>query len=202
MGKVLELGRSVQPINWFRAFASGVVAAVLMAFFVDIFNMMGATGFSYEAYLGALFRLSEYPTRNWLFGAVANALLGGVFGLFYAYCFEYVFRRSEVAVGTRLGFAHAVVAAIGLFPFLGMIQQQMRITRFAHFGFFGSGIDAPTPILLLFGHLVFGACMGLFYGPVRAARARARFFEPGESGMPGQPGVIGEEDDPVDSAFA
>ncbi|MCM2324758.1 MAG: hypothetical protein NDJ90_15980 [Oligoflexia bacterium] len=200
--KVTFLQQAVQPIHWVRAFVSGAVSAVLMALLIDVFNMMGVTRFSLEAHIGSLFAISEYPTWIWMIGASANAVFGGAFGIFYGYCFEYLFGASGVRRGTILGFAHAVVAAVALFPFFGMVQEQLQLPGHGQFGFFGSGIDAPAPLLLLFGHLVFGASMGLFYGPVRADRARARYFEPGESGLPGEAGVVLERDDPVDSAFA
>jgi hypothetical protein len=200
--KANYLEQAEQPINWLRAFLSGVVGAILLALLLDIFNMLGITRFSLETYLGSMFPISEHRTHIWLIGALANSVVGGLFGIFYAYCFEYVFKASNVRLGTQLGFGHAILAAVALFPFFGMVHQQMHVAPFANFGFFGSGIDAATPILLLFGHLMFGSCMGLFYGPVRAARARARIFEPGESGLPGEPDVMAEEEDPVDSAFA
>lgn len=198
---VSKLAQNEQPINWKRAFLAGVLSASFMMAFIDIFNMMGITRFSFEVYLGSLLNLasrSRYEVHNWTIGVFANWILGGIFGFFYAYCFESIFRKADGRVGTFLGFGHAILAAIAFFPFFGIVHEFSGTGLYSDFGFFGSGLDAATPILLLVGHLLFGASIGTFYGPVRAARVRYRFFEPGETGLPGEPGVIREEDDPKD----
>ena len=97
-----------------------------------------------------------------------------------------------------MGLGHAVLAMVAFFPFFNILHQQIGTGLYPDFGFFGSGLGGPTPILLLIGTLLFGATMGTFYGPVRAYRVRSRIFEPGETGMPGEEGVITEEDDPID----
>jgi hypothetical protein len=199
--KVSLLSQIEQPINWFRAFICGIGGASLMMGFLDIFYMMGITPFSYEQYLGSLLRGTMYGQHNWIVGLLANWVVGGIFGFLYAYGFEYIFKRSGGRVGTALGLGHAVIAMVALFPFFTIMHQEVGTGLYPEFGFFGSGLGAPTPILLLMGHLLFGATVGTFYGPVRAYRVRARVYEPGEAGMPGEIGVFTIEDDPRDSAL-
>ena len=207
ISQIERLMRNEQPINWGRAFLTGVVGVTLMMAFIDSFYMMGFTVFSFENYLGSLVRNSEHGTHNWTAGVLVNWIVGGVFGMFYAYFFEYGFKRATPRDGILLGFGHAVLAAVAIFPFFNAIHDQMGLHLYLNaessgFGFFGSGLGPQTVLFLLIGHLLFGATMGLLYGPVRIERVIGRYFEPGQSGLPGERGVITAEEDPVDRISA
>jgi hypothetical protein len=191
--------RTEQPIFWGRAFLSGVIGSIVMMGFIDNFFMLGITPFTYEQYLGSLLRGTIYGHANWIVGFLANLLMGGLFGFVYAWAFEYVFKRAGTRNGVYVGLFHSIIAAVAVFPFFNIIMAQMNLGLYPGFGFFGVGLGAPTPILLLMGHFLFGAAVGLFYGPVRAFRVRARAWEPGEMGMPGELDVTPESEDERDS---
>ena len=169
---------NVQPVNWHRAIISGMLGSLIMMSFVDTFYMMGVTPFCFETYLGSLLLMELYQTKVWIVGFFANLVMGGVFGLLYGFVLEDVFKRSGARNGIFLGFYHAIVAAVAVFPFFKLVEDASRVEMYPNFGFFGSGLGAATPLILFFGHLLFGACVGTFYGPVRMARMRARFEEP------------------------
>lgn len=166
-----------------------------MMAFIDIFYLMGMTPFSFEPYLGSLFLFGKYTPYGWILGFFANMIMGGIFGFLYAYCFEYVFYEATPRAGFKLGFWHAVAAALAFFPFFGSVHEFLGVNLYPQFGILGLGLGAPTFILLITGHLLFGANIGLFYGDVCTARVRARYFEPGDHGMPGDLGVITTEED-------
>lgn len=174
---------SEQPMNWKRAFFSGVAGSMLLMGMIDIFSMLQWTGFSYERYLGSLLLRTPYGTYVWTIGLLGGWIVGGLFGLAYAYLFESVFKRSGSKLGALLGVAHAAFAAFIVFPFFNMLHQEAGTYAYWHIGFFGAGIDTRTPFFLLFSHVLFGASVGLFYGPVGYERVRTRTFEPGESGL-------------------
>ncbi len=197
-----KLIKREQPINGLRAFLSGVVAASFMLAFIDVFNMLGTTRFSFETYLGSLIRGTEHGARNWVVGLVANWLVGGLFGILYAYCFEYVLLKSSARLGVVLGYFHVMFATIAVFPFFTMVHEFYGFTEYVPFGVLGHKVDPNAPILIFVGHLLFGATMGLFYGPAGLDRLHAQWSEPGDSGLPGESGVILEEDDPEDAAAA
>jgi hypothetical protein len=192
---VSRFARTEQPVNWSRAFWCGIGSAMLMMAFIDIFNTLGVTDFSFEIYLGGLLATTPYPHRNWVLGFLANCVMGGLFGLFYAYFFEYVFKRANARTGVTVAIFHSVVAAVAIFPFFGVIHEYMGTGLYPRFGFFGTRMGLATTILLFVAHLLFGAMMGTFYGPVRTRRVLAREFEPGETGLPGEKGVITEDED-------
>lgn len=164
---------------------------------VDTFNALGFTQFSFEQYLGSLFMV-PYPHQRWTLGLLLNWVVGGAFGTFYAWCFEFQTHRASARIGARIGLIHAVIAAAVLFPFLNIIHGFVGTELYSNFGFFGSGLGSATVVILLVAHVMYGATVGLFYGPVRVARVRYREFEPGDQGFPGEPGVITEEEDATD----
>lgn len=156
---------------------------------------MGFTSFSYELFVGTLLVPDPYNPQSWILGFLANLVVGSIFGLFYGYCFEYIFFRATPRFGVQVGFWHAVIAAIAFFPFFGAIHEFMGRDLYPDFGLLGIGMETPTPILIVVGTLMFGASMGLFYGPVRSARVRARIFEPGETDLSVEEGRISAEED-------
>jgi hypothetical protein len=194
--------RYEQPINWGRAFWVGMLAFMFMMFFVDCFDMMGISNFSFETYLGKLFYGETYKDRAWLVGFLLNLGMGGMFGMLYGYFFEYSFYRANARNGILVGLIHTAVAAIAVFPFFNIIHEFLGHERYAGFGILGSGQSPATPVVITLGHLLYGATLGTLYGPVRQARLRARDSEPGEFGQPGEPDVITRRDDADDGLVA
>jgi hypothetical protein len=199
--KVSSLSVLEQPISWGRAFFCGAIASLILMSWIDIFDMMGFTHFNLEIYVGATLRNStEYLPRAWLVGAIFNVIFGGIIGIFYAYLFEYIFDRSGARIGALLGLGHTLFAGFVILPFFETVHEQMGLRLFPQgIGLLGYRTGNATPIILLIAHVLFGAAMGLFYGPVRADRIRTRNFEPGEVGYPGEPEVITPSEDPEDA---
>src|SRR5690349_18378253 len=108
--KVSRFVLTEQPISWRRAFISGILSAGLMMAFIDIYYMIGLSPFTFENYLGSLVT-GPYAAHKWTVGFFFNLILGGIFGIFYAYCFEYVFYRSGAQLGIWVGVWHSVAAA-------------------------------------------------------------------------------------------
>jgi hypothetical protein len=201
--KVSKLALTEQPINWGRAILCGMIGALFMMSFIDTFYMMGITPFCFELYLGSLIRGTvQGGAHNWIVGFFANLVTGGLFGLFYAYCFEDIFQRSSARLGIWVGVWHTIVAAVAVFPFFGAVHEFMGTGLYPEFGILGVKLGLPTTILLVAGHMLFGSSMGLFYGGVRERRVRERYFEPGESGRSGSFDVITPEYDPRDRVNA
>jgi multisubunit Na+/H+ antiporter MnhG subunit len=186
------LEQTEQPMRWGRAIWSGIFGVTVMMAFVDIYYLMGLTPFSYEQYLGSLLRGTNYGQENWTVGFFANWVVGGAIGCLYAWAFEWVFKKSGTRYGVFLGLIHAAIAAIAIFPFFNVLHAESGTQLYPNFGFFGSGLGAATPILLLTGNLIFGATAGLLYGPVRSHRIRARAYEPGELIATGDDDQIGQ----------
>jgi hypothetical protein len=199
--KVSSIYLLEQPINWGRAFICGMFGSAILMAWLDIFYMMGFTTFNLELFVGTILRNSlEFAPRAWLVGAIANLIFGGIFGVFYGYLFEYITHRSGAKLGFEFGILHTAIVGIAVLPFFQVVHDQMGIPLYPNgLGFLGARLGLMTPLAIFFGHLLFGATMGLFYGPVREDRIRTRNFEPGEVGYAGDPNVITMEEDPSDA---
>jgi hypothetical protein len=195
------MASAARPIAWKRAAISGILGASLMMGLLDTFFMMGVTTFSYERYIGSLLLGGAYRPEIWIVGLLANWAIGALFGMFYAGAFEFGFYKAGGRAGSLVGFAHALIAACAFFPVFNLFHEEAGTGVYPNFGFFGSGLGAPTSILLLMGHLLFGVTAGILYGPVRAHRFRAEEYEPGEQGFPGEPNVMLRSEDHEDSDF-
>src|SRR6478609_9321504 len=98
--KVSSLYLLEQPISWGRAFFCGMLGAAILMAWLDIFYMMGFTTFNLELFVGTILRDSmQFLPRAWLEGAIANLIFGGIFGIFYAYLFEYIYLHSGARAG-------------------------------------------------------------------------------------------------------
>ena len=194
------IGQHVEPVNFGRAILVGMISSLFMQAFMDIFFMLGITHFSFESYMGSLILDQNYGDEGWLLGWMANLVTGALFGLLYAWGFEYVFKRADTRLGTLMGFGHALVAASLFFPIFQIMRHHLGLEAYDSFGLFGSGVGAATPILLLMGHLLFGSCMGVFYGPVRADRVHLKDSEPGKVVQLHKHDVIDEDFDHKDSS--
>jgi hypothetical protein len=196
--KVSPFAKKEQPIHWGRTFLVGALSAVAMMAFIDIFYLMGITPFAFEDYVGSLIRATPYGPHNWTVGFLANCVMGGVFAIFYAYLFEYVYYGTSSRLGVWIGFLHSILAAVAIFPFFNTVHEVLGTGLYPHFGLLGSGLGGATAILIFAGHLLFGVCMGTFYGPARSDRVQGRYFEPGETVAYGEEGAITFEDAPED----
>lgn len=176
--KVTWYDVNVPSINWHRAIISGVCGSLIMMAFIDTLYMAQITPFCFENYLGSLITMRLYSGTIWTWGFLAMLVMGGVFGTFYGFMFEFVYEKSSARLGTLVGFYHTVVAAAFVFPFFQIVESAAPVQLYANFGILGSGLSASTPMILFLGHLIFGACVGTFYGPVRMERVRAQFSEP------------------------
>ena len=194
-----RFAESEQPLNLGRAILCGIFGAMMMMATIDLFNMMGWTAFSYEQFLGSLARGLPTGSHNWTWGFFLNWIVGALFGCVYALLFEYVFKRANAVTGVIASVLHVAFAAIAFFPLFVSIHSLIGTGLYPQgFGFLGWKLGRVTPFLIVVSHLLFGLTMGWFYGPVRESRIHARAFEPGETGLPGEPGVIMPEDDPID----
>src|ERR1700757_1276787 len=115
-----------------------MLGSIIMMSFVDTFYMMGFTSFCFENYLGSLILMELYQTKIWIVGFAANLVMGGVYGILYGFLFEDVFKRAGARNGIILGFFHAIVAAVAVFPFFKLVEDASRVEMYPNFGFFGT----------------------------------------------------------------
>jgi len=131
-------------VNPGRAFAAGVIGAVLMSLIMVVFRAAG-TPIHVELRLAA--RLGSHM---WGVGFLLYLLIGGLFGLGYAAVFEYVLHQAGVGPGLLIGACHTI--------FAGFFWATM-----AGPGPFWDSFGAEGMALLFLLHFTYGATVGSVY---------------------------------------
>jgi hypothetical protein len=143
-----------------RAVTAGVLGALTMSVVMFILRSSGIH-VSLEALLGSIVE-PPWGIDPWLAGLFIHVAVGAVAGLVYACIFEMAVQRSGPAVGAGLGLCHGLLA--------GLMMSGIPAMNPLAFG----TQSAPGPFLLnlQFGpfifvllHCIFGAVVGIAYGP-------------------------------------
>lgn len=189
-----------QVINWRKAVLSGILGAICMAAFVDVFYMLDLIPFTFEHYFGSLFGGTALARghRVWLLGAAIHLGFGAVFGIVYAFLLENALKRTSPRIGASLGVAHGLLAGVFLFPFFGLMRTYFERDPYAGFGFLGVGLGFGMLPLILAAHAIFGYVTTMSYGSIGNARRHERFAEPGTIYPIGDRRALTEKDSPSD----
>lgn len=141
-----------------RGLFAGIAGAIAMSAVMFLIREQGIN-VNLEALLGSLF----VPSSNispWMFGFILHLCIGAVMALLYSVAFEVV-HISGPLMGGGLGIAHGLMA--GLFM-SGIPAMNPVIADFSSPGPFLSNLKFG-PILFLLVHFIYGAVVGLVYGP-------------------------------------
>lgn len=116
-----------------------------------------------ELLLGTLTGMMPGPAV-WVLGLVLHLLMSGAIALLYGLGFEYVSRRSGALPGVVFSLVHTVIGGLflGVLPALhplipGVLQAP---------GAFMSNYGDAGVIAFVVLHAIYGATVGMMYGPV------------------------------------
>lgn len=143
-----------------RAIVAGIVGALVMSLAMALASFLGMPA-SLEMMLGSIFGVQG--TLAWIAGFVLHLAMGAVAAIGYAVVFEYAIQRSGPLVGAAFGVAHGLMA--GLFMSAIPAMNPLSPSMSAPGPFFDSLRFGPALFLGL--HALFGAVVGMVYGPVK-----------------------------------
>lgn len=152
-----------------KAFVAGVAGAALMSVLMFLARTVMGMEVHLEMMLGTMIGLAP-GTTAWIVGFVMHLMLGGVFALGYAWAFENLLHRAGAGAGALLGLPHVLAAglAMGLIPMLHpLIPEQMSAP-----GVFMSSLGAMGVVAEVVLHVIYGAVVGVLYGPVHVPAGR------------------------------
>lgn len=144
-----------------RALFAGVFGAVVMSVAMLLLRLVGIP-VSFELLLGSLVT-QRSGLEQWIAGMVIHLAVGAFAGVTYAVIFEWCVQASGAAVGAGIGVCHALMAGLLMSSIPAMNPLE-----------FDARLQAPGPFLqnLMWGpaffvllHCLYGACVGLAYGP-------------------------------------
>lgn len=144
------------------AFLAGVIAGAAMTIIMAVARLAGMR-IHFEMMLGTMLG-GEPSIAKWAVGLIIHVTLSGMIALFYGFGFEHLTHRAGALVGIAFSTLHAAAAGIviGFVPNLNpIIPEIMPAPGF--FMFNGGAAYVATFVLL---HLVYGAVVGVMYGPV------------------------------------
>ena len=149
-----------------KAIVAGVVGGLAMTMLGWIVRRMGLA-MNGEMMLGTM--MSSTPNlTTWLIGFAIHLMISALIALVYAWGFEHVTHRAGLGVGLGFSIIHVVIAGMvmAMIPVMHpMIPEQMPAP-----GAFLANMGATFAFLFVMEHLIYGAIVGVLYGPVEHPR--------------------------------
>ncbi len=146
-----------------KAFLAGFVATLAMTMLMYIAPMMGMPKMDIAAMLGGMLGggMPEPMGGAWLVGMLIHFVNGtSIFPLIFAFLLYSRFPGAPAVKGILWGLVLWFLAQAMVMPMMGA-------------GFFAG--NTPQPFMTVFGsllgHVIYGALLGLIYGPQPAAQA-------------------------------
>lgn len=145
-----------------KAFAAGVVGGAVMSVLMAIARLLGMP-VDLETLLGTMTGMDP-GAMAWVLGLVMHLVISGAIALLYGLGFEYVSHRSGALPGVVFSLIHIVVGGLfmGAIP---AIHPEVPETL-APPGAFMSNLGDMGVVAFVVLHAIYGAVVGVMYGPV------------------------------------
>ncbi len=145
-------------MKFFRALLAGIAGALAMSGTMFLLRQFDIN-ISLENLLGSLIA-DKTGLSLWMSGFILHLVIGVVMALLYAFVFE-LLQNWGTLIGGGLGLAHGLMAGL----FMSAIPAMNPIIPNAHApGAFLAHVQYG-PALFLLLHFIYGATVGLVYGP-------------------------------------
>jgi hypothetical protein len=146
-----------------KAITLGVIGAAAMTTITWIARHLLNVPVNLEMLLGTWIGM-EPGLIPWMMGFMVHLSIGAIFGIFYAWSFEYLSHQADWFTGLELGAVHTLFSGL----LLGIVpaMHPMIPAELAAPGIFFSGLGLMGVIAFCLLHLMFGAILGSLYGSV------------------------------------
>ncbi|MDQ3036419.1 MAG: hypothetical protein M3Y87_28735 [Myxococcota bacterium] len=145
-----------------KAFIAGVVGGAVMSVLLAIGRAMGMP-INLEMMLGTMTGLAP-GAGTWVLGLIMHLVISGGIALFYAVGFEHIAHRAGALPGVVFSLLHIVVGGL-VMGFIPAIHPLIPESMMAP-GAFMSNIGDIGVIAFVALHAIYGAVVGVVYGPV------------------------------------
>jgi hypothetical protein len=157
-------------VDWAGWAIFGWVGTVVLTGVMVFAQLAGWTRMDLPMMLGTM--LTSRIERARVVGVFMHLAAGQAFALLYAVAF-WKLGRSGVLLGAAFGLLHGVAALTLIVPFLPGIHPRMSSERSGPEidavleppGLFALNFGAPTPIVTLVAHVLFGITLGVLLNP-------------------------------------
>jgi hypothetical protein len=160
----------MSAVDWVGWAIFGFVGTIVLTGVMVFAQLAGWTRMDLPLMLGTVF--SPRVERARVIGVFLHLAAGQGFALLYAAAF-WRLGRSGVLLGGAVGLVHGLAALTLIIPFLPSIHPRMSSERSGPEiesvleppGLFALNFGAPTPIVTLIAHVLFGITLGVLFGP-------------------------------------
>jgi hypothetical protein len=150
----------IRRVAFRKAIAAGVLGAAAWEVTARALSVMGFKLFDIVQTLGTmLFGADAHFWLWWPVGMLLHATVGAVWAIFYAYFFWSTFDLRPMVQGVLFSLLPAALAGLVMVPQLGL----MRSASAAPFSVFALELGVGGPLMLILGHLIYGAVLGSLY---------------------------------------
>ena len=159
----------VRRVAFKKAIVGGALGALAWEIAIRILILAGIPMFDLVRVLGTMVTGPTYEFWTWWpVGMAMHALVGIIWGIFFAYFFWSFYDLPPTLQGVMFSLIPTLLAGFIMVP-----QMDYMVTGQPHLRIFAIGIGAYGPISVVFGHLVYGVVLGTIYQrPVGYATGR------------------------------
>ena len=140
----------------FGALAWELVTRALLWFGFPVFDLVYVLGTMFFG-SGAAF------WKWWIAGLALHATVGAIWAIFYAYFFWSMFDYPYVLQGILFSLLPAALAGLIMIPQMDFMHPLIANGKWRPNGVFAAAIGWSGPVMVVLGHLVYGAVLGGIY---------------------------------------
>jgi len=153
----------IRCIAYRKAIVAGVSGALAWEFVARLLIWAGVPFFDIVGALGSVALPVGGAPASWAVGLLLHSLVGAIWGVFYAYFFWSVLRIRPMLQGAVFAFVPMPLAIFAMHPQLDLMNPLVQAGVVPSSGRFGLSGGLYQPISIAFGHLLWGAVLGLLY---------------------------------------
>ena len=150
----------IRRVAFKKAIFGGFVGAIAWELAARLMSAAGLRIFDLVYVLGSMIFEPPAPVwKWWTTGLVTHCLVGATWAIFYAYFFWSTFDCRPILQGTIFSLLPAALAGAIMVPQLNLMHPDLL----PRLGPFAVGIGIGGPVMIVAGHLIYGAVLGRIY---------------------------------------
>jgi hypothetical protein len=161
----------IRRVAFRKALVAGAAGAAAWEIAERPLRSAGLPIFDIVETLGTLF-LGDVSARIWWpVGMTLHAGVGGIWAVLYAYFFWSSFERRPLTQGVLFSIVPALLAGLVMVPQLGWMHPLVLSGSLPRPGTFAWSLGWGGPLMIIAGHLIYGASLGSLYTRPVGSRA-------------------------------
>ena len=160
----------LRRVAFTKAVTAGALGAAAWEVTVRPLVVLGLPVFDLVHLLGTLFT-GDAALWWWPVGMLLHGAVGAVWAIFYGYFFWSAFNWRPAVQGLVFSLIPAVLAGLVMVPQLGWMHPTAVRSPESHPGIFAVHLGLGGPLVVVFGHVLYGVTMGSLYTRPVGSRA-------------------------------